>query len=105
MTKHTLQILRAIKYLLTQNQMAVGDLKLIGQGGPVMESMWFGIRGTGPAYRESPQTETPVGQGCRYCEESILPGENGWIMRDGAILHQECQIRMIIGSVAHQEKR
>ncbi len=66
---------------------------------------WFGRRGAGVAYQECPQTETPVGSACRYCDEAVQSGDDGWVYIDGTIMHQECHLRGIIGSVAHQEKR
>jgi len=67
--------------------------------------MWFGIRHTGAAYAECPQTETPVGRECDYCEEVVAAGEDGFILDSGTILHRECFMRGFTGSVAHQEKR
>jgi hypothetical protein len=36
-----------------------------------------------------------------YCQEPVLPGENC----QQPDMHQECAMRSILGSVAHQEKR
>jgi hypothetical protein len=70
-----------------------------------MSMMWFGTRYPAPLYDDSPQTETPVGRECEYCDELIAVGDDGVILVGGTILHRECNFRMIIGSVAHQEKR
>jgi hypothetical protein len=67
--------------------------------------MWFGKRYPAPLYDDCPQTETPVGRECEYCDEPIAMGEDGVILHSGTLLHRECNLRMIIGSVAHQEKR
>jgi hypothetical protein len=40
---------------------------------------------------------------CGFCEEPIGPGEQAPGM--GEPMHNECQIRLIIGSVAHIERR
>jgi hypothetical protein len=32
-------------------------------------------------------------------------GDDGWILHGGSVLHRECNLRGIIGSVAHQQKR
>jgi hypothetical protein len=66
---------------------------------------WFGKRGTGGAYKETPQTETPVGVKCLYCIEAIQMGDDGWIYSSGQAVHSECNLRMIVGSVAHQQRR
>lgn len=70
-----------------------------------MSMMWFGKRYPAPAYAECPQTETPAGRDCVYCDETIAVGDDGWILHDGAVLHRECNLRGVIGSVAHQQKR
>jgi hypothetical protein len=66
---------------------------------------WFGKRYPAPAYQDTPQTETPVGTACRYCDEKIVMGDDGWILMDGSVFHRECHMRSIIGSVAHQQQR
>jgi hypothetical protein len=67
--------------------------------------MWFGKRYPAPIYDDIQQTETPVGTRCAYCGEGIEAGDDGFLQDDGIALHRECQLRMIFGSVAHQEKR
>lgn len=37
---------------------------------------------------------------CGFCEEPILPRERA----DGN-LHRECHLRLVVGSVAHQQRR
>jgi hypothetical protein len=66
---------------------------------------WFGKRHDAPLYSECPQTETPVGRGCVYCDEPIAMGDDGFIYAGGDTMHRECHLRGVIGSVAHQQKR
>ena len=40
---------------------------------------------------------------CGFCEEPIQAGEKA--PGTGTPLHRECQIRLIVGSVAHVERR
>jgi hypothetical protein len=54
-----------------------------------------------PWERQVPQ---PVGQSCLYCQEAIVDGDAGTIDQSGQIIHYECQMRMAIGSIAHQER-
>jgi hypothetical protein len=70
-----------------------------------MSMMWFGKKHPAPAYADCPQTETPVGRACFYCQEQIAMGDDGWILVDGHMLHRECSLRSMIGSVAHQQRR
>jgi hypothetical protein len=66
---------------------------------------YFGRRYPAPAYADCPQTETPVGEPCNYCTELFQLGDDGWVLHDGSKFHTECNLRMVVGSVAHQEKR
>jgi len=70
-----------------------------------MSMMWFGKWHPAPAYSDCPQTETPAGRACVYCDELIAVGEDGWIYDNGSVHHRECQFRAVVGSVAHQQKR
>jgi len=70
---------------------------------------WFGIRRVDPDVELIP---TPVGQACAFCEEPIELGDRGCtiphIEERGASekpYHFECHIRMIVGSLAHQQRR
>jgi hypothetical protein len=67
--------------------------------------MWFGKLHSAPVYGDCPQTETPAGRGCVYCNELVVMGDDGWILVDGSVLHRECHFRSMAGSVAHQQKR
>jgi hypothetical protein len=42
---------------------------------------------------------------CQYWTEPLLAGDDGWILCNGAVLHHECNLRGVVGSVAHQERR
>jgi len=68
-----------------------------------MSMMWFGKRLHAPSYASCPQTETPAGRGCVYCEELVAMGDDGWILVDGSIFHRECFFRGVAGSAAHQQ--
>jgi hypothetical protein len=70
---------------------------------------WFGIRVVDP---EEEITATPVGEACGHCEEFIETGDRGvtfpHIDERGAVekpYHFECYIRIIVGSLAHQQHR
>lgn len=55
-----------------------------------------------------PQTATPVGTPCFYCEEPVADGDQGLIIPCGMVplpIHLDCHLRQIIGSVGHQRKR
>ena len=69
-------------------------------------------RGYALHYPENTLVATPVGAPCGYCGEPIERGEHGCIIphfgKDGASenpYHFECHMRMIVGSLAHQQKR
>lgn len=57
-----------------------------------------------------PTVNTPVGQRCIWCSESIVEGDSGIIIDliDGtsqpkdAIYHRECFLRTVFGSLGHQ---
>lgn len=42
---------------------------------------------------------------CLYCEEKILPADRTHTYANGPVVHKECFLRGIFGSVAHLEKR
>lgn len=60
---------------------------------------------------ECERAETPVGKPCAFCEEPIEAGDDGWLMpsigtKEREIpFHHACQLRTILGSVAHQQRR
>lgn len=51
------------------------------------------------------QVTAPVGQKCLWCDEEIQPLDVGTIDHADQILHYECSMRMILGSVGHIRKR
>lgn len=66
---------------------------------------WFGTDWGSGMNQECEQMPTPVGTPCLRCTEPILEGENGIVDCGGATLHYECQMRGMIGSVRHQQRR
>jgi len=66
---------------------------------------WFGKCYPSPIYGISNQAQTPDGQDCLYCTEEIALGDDGFIDGGGSIFHRACFLRMIIGSVLHQEQK
>lgn len=77
---------------------------------------WFGLAPFGGICEDDNHVETPVGQKCGWCDETIEATDAGTRMihmgsldpTDGSKLeahyrpyHQECQLRMIVGSYAH----
>lgn len=51
------------------------------------------------------QVDTPIGKLCVYCHEAIAEGDAGTLDRAGKVIHHECLMRSIVGSVGHQRKR
>lgn len=51
------------------------------------------------------QADTPVGTRCMYCTEEVVQGDMGTMDSTGVVLHHECQFRMVVGSLAHQQRR
>lgn len=56
--------------------------------------------------------ETPVGEICYHCNEPIADGDSGYIMPiygiNGLrmqIIHRECFLRELLGSLGHQQKK
>ncbi len=58
-----------------------------------------------PKFRKEYETqiETPVGQICVYCDEPVVEGDTGTVNFIGQVIHYECSLRMVIGSVGHQK--
>ena len=69
-----------------------------------MSMSWFGTPWNARVCIDCPQTETPVGTQCQYCEEPIQMGERGVVYANGPVNHIECFMRSLFGSVAHQNK-
>lgn len=51
------------------------------------------------------QVATPLGQVCLLCAEAVVDGDTGTIDASGRVIHYECGMRGIVGSVGHQLKR
>lgn len=70
---------------------------------------YFGHHYRAPAYDECERVEVPVGKPCAHCEEPIEVGDDGWVVpalnAREIPFHRACQLRMILGSVAHQQRR
>lgn len=47
------------------------------------------------------QVPTPVGRQCLHCQETIVEGDIGTINYGGQIMHYECGMRGVVGSVGH----
>lgn len=50
------------------------------------------------------QVATPIGKPCLHCEEAIVEGDIGTVNYGGQIMHYECGMRGVIGSVGHQNR-
>lgn len=51
------------------------------------------------------QVKPPLGRPCMLCKEAIAEGDAGTIDGVGNVVHYECQMRSLIGSVGHQMRR
>lgn len=65
---------------------------------------WFGKWWDSGLCNDCSKVETPVGAVCRNCDEEIVEGDRGVIFPNGYILHLNCYLRAVIGSVAHIRK-
>ncbi len=56
-----------------------------------------------PALRKEweTQVDTPIGSACLHCKETIVEGDIGTVNYGGQIMHYECGMRGVIGSVGH----
>lgn len=67
---------------------------------------WFGITLADP---DEVRIPTPVGQTCSFCQEPIRTGDRGCTIPDLSggenPFHFECHMRMVVGSLAHQQER
>lgn len=74
---------------------------------------FFGRRHPYPAYDQGDPVATPLGATCGHCDEPIEPGDDGWILPyigdpgdpPWLAYHRACNLRNVIGSVAHQQHR
>lgn len=84
---------------------------------PEVSTLFFGMRWDAPMLDNAARVATPVGAVCLHCAEPIEDGDQG-VMRpyltetDGYAArgewrpaHRECDLRSMVGSVAHLEGR
>lgn len=70
---------------------------------PLLAARYFG-----PPARRKPdeiQIPTPVGTKCRLCDEEVVEGDLGTINMADQVIHHECGLRAVIGSVGHLQGR
>lgn len=82
-----------------------------------MATRFFGEKWDAPmADPPAEQVPTPVGQKCLWCDEPIVEGDRGILtgvvqMRNGVTVgntepvHMECQLRQVVGGLAHLQQR
>lgn len=73
---------------------------------------WFALAPFAPVCEVTERVDVPIGELCFHCGERFNINDNGFavpcIAHDEIseiYYHQECHIRLIVGSVAHQQKR
>lgn len=67
---------------------------------------WFGAEPFGPVCDARARITPPIGAPCTWCEEWIAVGDRGFVERGTfKAWHHECWMRMLVGSVAHQQHR
>lgn len=77
----------------------------------MIENEWFGPEPWAPICDALQRGPTPTGCSCEWCHEEIVMGDCGlFILHLGQkcerrIFHRECQMRMVVGSLAHVEVR
>lgn len=72
----------------------------------------FGELWDAPVCDDAIQVVTPIGQPCYWCGELVAAGDRGFlrptVKAEKASLepiHRECDLRSVVGSMAHQEGR
>jgi hypothetical protein len=81
------------------------------------KTLFFGTRWDAPMLDNAEPVPTPIGWACLHCGEPVVDGDQG-VMRacltsldDGTAAgrwrpaHRECDLRAMVGSVAHLEGR
>lgn len=76
---------------------------------PAPETYFFGERWDAPAFDDSIERPTPVGEACGFCEETVEQGDSGtwqvFILSEkeakSCPIHIECWLRQGLGSPAH----
>mgnify|MGYP001602716130 CR=1 FL=1 len=69
---------------------------------------WFGDKPWGQICNSLEQVPAPIGELCLFCEELIAQGDDGELICSGDGLkpvHRECLLRMVVGSIEHQQGR
>lgn len=58
-----------------------------------------------PKFRKPDEVQiaTPVGIACDWCQEPAQEGDTGTVIA-GRVLHYECGLRSLIGSLGHQKR-
>lgn len=58
-----------------------------------------------PKFRKEDETQidTPIGSACAWCKEAVEAGDTGTVTY-GRVMHYECTIRGMAGSIGHQKK-
>lgn len=70
-----------------------------------MTMKWFGRKYDAPVYDDCPRIDTPVGELCIHCGDTITAEDDGIEYASGQDSHRPCFLRVIFGSVAHLQKR
>jgi hypothetical protein len=81
-----------------------GEVRLEQADGPEHTMRWFGIAWGAPINHVCPHAETPVGEACSHCTESIEQGDRGVLELQGDAWrpqHAECFVRVTVGSIDH----
>lgn len=71
---------------------------------------YFGVAWN-PHIASLEQVSAPIGEDCGWCEEPIMEGDDGLTIPHVSETvtekpyHQECFLRTIVGSLAHQQQR
>lgn len=65
---------------------------------------WFGINWGASICHSCEHEPTPVGTICGGCGEAIEKSDNGVSMPVDTVMHLECFLRSVLGSVGHQKK-
>lgn len=67
---------------------------------------WFGIEPFAPMCDDLDRVPVPIGEPCAWCGELVGSGDQGFYLGGcDQPTHQECFIRQVVGSVAHQQRR
>jgi hypothetical protein len=70
-----------------------------------MTVRWFGRKYDAPIYDSCPRVDAPLGRECLHCNEEIALGDDGFYDAGDSVFHRACFLRMIVGSVFHQQMK